>query len=124
MAGDWFYEIGNEIHGPVTHSELQQKAAAGELVPHTPVQDGREGRWVFAETVEGLFQSSRSENATAPENAAGKPISDVTTLAVQQEQPTEPSHGESETAEESSNREEIRGEIQCRGRKSVPLAAS
>ncbi len=59
-AADWFFEIGTEVHGPFTYSELQQKAAAGELVAHTPVREGSDGRWVFAETVQGLFQPSDS----------------------------------------------------------------
>ena len=36
-TANWFFKIGDEIHGPITYTELQQKARVGEIGPGTPV---------------------------------------------------------------------------------------
>ena len=57
---DWFFKVGDEVHGPVSPGELRQKAASGEVRPDTPVRKGADGPLVHAEKVQRLFQRSDS----------------------------------------------------------------
>ncbi len=66
MAHDWFYKVGEQLCGPVSASELLQKAATGEILPNTPVSNRPDGRWVRAEQVQGLFR--RADSPPLPEN--------------------------------------------------------
>ena len=51
----WFFRIGDTVHGPITYVELRQKAIAGEITPDTLIRRESEDRWVLASLVHGPF---------------------------------------------------------------------
>jgi len=120
-AANWFFEIGSEVHGPVTFSELQQKAAAGELLPHTPIRDGRTGSWVFAETVQGVFQRIDSLPTAATRIVEDAHVSHAPTIPVEEPrvEPTLPA-SQTEIGGNSSKPGENPGDNRDRARKSIP----
>ena len=59
MAGEWYYKLMGEVIGPISSIELKQLARAGDIRPDTHVRKGPDGRWVMAERVKGLLESTR-----------------------------------------------------------------
>jgi len=55
MAEKWFCQINGEVVGPITPATLKQFAQAGLLAADGLVTKGRDGKWVVARTVRGLF---------------------------------------------------------------------
>lgn len=72
MAIQWFFQIGNEVFGPVSPNELRKKAALGEILPNTLLRKGPDGRWVRAEKVQDLFQ--RATPPPSPSLGESPPI--------------------------------------------------
>jgi len=64
-AANWFLKAGNQVNGPMSIAELQQKSAAGLIAPETLIRRGANGQWVLAEKIQGLFQSPPT-TATVP----------------------------------------------------------
>ncbi len=52
----WYYQLGNEVVGPVSREDLQRMVEEGEIPPDLPVREGTEGPWTAASQVEGLFR--------------------------------------------------------------------
>jgi hypothetical protein len=59
MATSWYYQVMGEAFGPLTAAELRQHAEKGRVVADTFVRKGEDGRWVWAEQVNGLFRPAR-----------------------------------------------------------------
>lgn len=59
MSDEWYYEIADDVHGPVTGQELLQQANAGVIQPDTSVCKGSNGQWVQASQVKGLITASK-----------------------------------------------------------------
>ena len=55
MSKSWYYEVMGSELGPISSSELIEKAKRGQIQPDTRVRSGPEGKWQFAERVKGLF---------------------------------------------------------------------
>jgi len=75
MASEWFCLIGGEELGPLTVRQLRAMARDGRLGPEDVVRRGREGRWVYASRVQGLFaaQAASSAGADAASQPAAQP---------------------------------------------------
>jgi len=80
MSADWYFSSGDLEYGPYSGAVLKQYAQSGRIQPQTPVKKGREGRWVRAERVRGLFvaptpppSSTRSVPGTGGSPTVGRP---------------------------------------------------
>jgi hypothetical protein len=71
-SSDWFYNVGDHVHGPMSPAELKWKATSGEILPDTPVRKGADGVWVRAVIVQGLFQRSDSAPTSSPAAVTAK----------------------------------------------------
>ena len=69
MSAEWYYRAANTEVGPLAPAELRRHALDGDVDPDTPVRCGRDGRWVRAARVKGLFPTSRISRAAAVEIA-------------------------------------------------------
>lgn len=59
MSALWYCQLMGETIGPLTAAELRTKARAREIVEESLVRKGRDGKWVPAWCVEGLFDDGR-----------------------------------------------------------------
>jgi len=57
MASEWFCQIGGEELGPLSVKQLRAMAREGRLQPADLVRRGRDGGWVAAGRIQGLFSS-------------------------------------------------------------------
>jgi hypothetical protein len=65
MASEWYIrDLSGRVRGPITTGDLQALATFGEISRKTDVRNGREGRWVAAATVRGLFEEPQSSLPT------------------------------------------------------------
>jgi hypothetical protein len=65
-AGDWYLQVLGEEFGPVSFGSLRHGVRKGRVGPDTLVRLGKDGRWVLAERVSGLFAGVGSGPATLP----------------------------------------------------------
>lgn len=77
MAAEWFYQLMNETFGPMTASDLVQKAHEGVIRSDTLVRKGVSGRWIFARMVSGLLPRAVASVSVAESVAAPRPTSDA-----------------------------------------------
>ena len=63
MSSEWFAQMDGGEFGPCSGAVLKQYAAEGRVIPTTQVKKGKEGHWVPAQRVKGLF-ASPSDAAT------------------------------------------------------------
>ena len=56
-AGDWYWDVGGTVRGPVSFDDLARQAAAGRLGPDDLVRRGADGPWAAARTVPGLVDA-------------------------------------------------------------------
>ena len=68
----WFYKVGDQVEGPLSASELRQKADAGSIARDTLVRAGDDGEWMPAETTEEFFPPRPTPPVTA-EHDSGVP---------------------------------------------------
>jgi hypothetical protein len=54
---EWYYQLAREEIGPISASELRQLRKEGTLSRDSLVRKGKEGKWVLANNVKGLFDS-------------------------------------------------------------------
>jgi GYF domain 2 len=47
---NWYYQVGDQVHGPMSFLDVREKAAAGELEPGTLIRRGNE-EWRRADHV-------------------------------------------------------------------------
>jgi hypothetical protein len=59
MATSWYYQVMGQAFGPLTATELRQHVERGRVVADTFVRKGEDGRWVWAEQVNGLLRPAR-----------------------------------------------------------------
>ncbi len=62
MASNWFCKISGENIGPMSSKELKAMAEAGQLTPEHLVRRGKDGKWVPAIRVGGLFGAESEED--------------------------------------------------------------
>ena len=74
MGTTWYYKVGDGEVGPVTALQLRQKALRSEIRPETFVRQGVDGRWVRADSVQGLLQPSVQGPAGPPRPPVATPI--------------------------------------------------
>lgn len=55
MLSEWFYKTAEAEIGPVTANQLLSLAQSGTVLPSTLVRKGKEGQWVAANRIKGLF---------------------------------------------------------------------
>ena len=69
MATEWFYKIVDDEFGPCTGAALKSQAATGNIQHDSLIRKGRDGQWVAAWRVKGLFpvpnQASQTTDSTA-----------------------------------------------------------
>lgn len=70
MPEAWYVKFGDEIHGPISSSQLKQLARKGAIKPGLPVRRGQ-SKWIPAAKVRGLFEPTPTEE---PAEASGPPI--------------------------------------------------
>ncbi len=70
---EFFCREGNAEYGPLSADELRTLAASGRLTAAGEVRKGRQGNWLPATNVQGLFTpvSEGAESAIADEEIAG-----------------------------------------------------
>ena len=64
MSAEWYYQSEGKGIGPVSSSVLRQKASSGEVEPNSLVRRGRNGHWVRAQRVKGLFNAVEQSPAS------------------------------------------------------------
>ncbi len=64
-AQQWWVFVGDKQRGPLTSKQLRQCAQQGRVRPDTLVKNSREGNWMKAGQIKGLF----SQVATRPVDA-------------------------------------------------------
>jgi len=78
---EWFYRVMSDEIGPVTGSQLKQLAKDGTIEPDTHVRKGREGSWVTADHVQGLFPKLTMQlPAVAPSRSPNPVFSEPSTM--------------------------------------------
>ncbi len=68
MAAEWYYTVMGETIGPLSAAELRRHARDGRITYDSYVRKGTDGKWVTADSVRGLWDKTRTENA-APQSA-------------------------------------------------------
>ena len=68
MSAEWYYQLMGEDIGPLSLEELKGEACAGTILPDTFVKRGKDGDYVCAEGVEGLFSEKTSTQSASTEN--------------------------------------------------------
>ena len=58
MADQWYYSQLGKHFGPLTSAQLQQLAAAGQLLPTDPVIKQGMSSWVTARQIQGLYRDT------------------------------------------------------------------
>lgn len=59
MSVEWYYQLMGEEIGPLSASALKEKAATGDIQWDTFIRKGRDGQWVSAWRVKGLFDKTK-----------------------------------------------------------------
>jgi hypothetical protein len=76
MAQQWFYKLGNSESesGPISSTELMRLAERGGIAPSDSVRNGRDGDWIKAKKIKGLFAANLSPSiSVAPPAIAISP---------------------------------------------------
>lgn len=73
---EWYTKIAEQVVGPLSAEQLKALAAGGRLAPGDPVSKSKEGPWVPASRVKGLFEvaaidDQSDEEIPAAESVAG-----------------------------------------------------
>lgn len=63
MAAEWFCYIAGREFGPLSAQELRTMVAEGSLTPRHHVRRGRDGPWIEAGQVKGLFPPTPQQSA-------------------------------------------------------------
>jgi hypothetical protein len=76
MASNWYFQSLGNVIGPITSTELRQRASQGQIDANTMVAKDVPDRWVRADRVTGLIgppgphQASASAAASATDGAS------------------------------------------------------
>ena len=55
MSQQWFVQHGGKVVGPLSVAAIKKNVADGRIKPTTRLRLGDNGKWVHAESVNGLF---------------------------------------------------------------------
>jgi hypothetical protein len=66
----FFVQRGDEVEGPLSGIQLREQAFRGEITPESTVKVGRDGEWVSAARLHGLFDSEGDTLPHPPETQA------------------------------------------------------
>jgi Zn-dependent protease with chaperone function len=66
MPTEWFCQIDHDEFGPMSSTALRELAAAGRLASSDRIRRGRDGKWVTASRVAGLFEDARGADRSPP----------------------------------------------------------
>lgn len=88
----WFVQLNGKIFGPLNDSQMVQLASAGKICPDTEVSQLREGPWVPATRIKGLFDPGSGKSADA--SNAGHEGPSATPAAERQNMPHTAPHAE------------------------------
>ena len=69
---DWYTKIAEQVVGPLSADQLKVLADGGRLTPDDPVARSKEGPWVSAARVKGLFEVAAIDDE--PEASAPQPV--------------------------------------------------
>jgi hypothetical protein len=61
----WYVQVKDELFGPYDDTQLKSLATAGRIDPETQIAQSREGPWVTASRVKGLFVGLTQAQAVA-----------------------------------------------------------
>ncbi len=94
----WYVQINGRTHGPFTSQQLRVQAASGRVTPSTKLRPGKDGDWVEAIKVKGLFpKQPRVEPARAQSSRPLDKFTDpVTEPPSSSEQPAAEPSGDSD----------------------------
>jgi uncharacterized protein DUF4339 len=81
---EWFCQINGVEIGPIESPQLAQLAACGSIKPNDLVRLGRDGAWIGAWNVRGLFAANVAQQPpiTPPPLPASSPVQTPTTSAI------------------------------------------
>jgi hypothetical protein len=85
MASNWYFQSLGNVIGPITSTELRQRASQGQIDANTMVAKDVPDRWVRADRVTGLIGPPGPHTASAtpapPADDASDSAADLTTPA-------------------------------------------
>lgn len=61
MAGGWYAQLGEKVHGPFTVGQLRQLLESGRISPTTPVRSEKNQLWQKADSVTGPTLQQKRE---------------------------------------------------------------
>jgi hypothetical protein len=70
MSGEWFCRIAGQEIGPLSAAQLRAMTSSGRLVPADPIRQGRDGPWMPAGMVNGLFEAPAAAQPKTPAPSA------------------------------------------------------
>jgi uncharacterized protein (AIM24 family) len=73
MAAEWYFRVTGTEFGPISAPELVQNVAAGKIGPDTEVRK-RDGAWVPASRVNGLFDRAAQSKPAATKSLLPPPL--------------------------------------------------
>jgi uncharacterized protein (AIM24 family) len=73
MAAEWYFRVMGTEFGPLSPTDLVERAADGKIRPETEVRKG-EGAWVPASKVAGLFDRASQARVVAPNPIQPPPL--------------------------------------------------
>lgn len=71
MASNWFFQSLGNIIGPISSTELRQRASQGQIDANTMVAKDQPERWVRADRVTGLIAPPGPHDLGAPQPLQG-----------------------------------------------------
>lgn len=92
MAAEWFLQIDGKTVGPVSASELKQRADQGVIADRTLVKKEKDGKWMEAWRVKGLMNRAKPNDR---EQRASDEIEEIALAELGEY--TRPTHHESRT---------------------------
>jgi len=94
VSQEWFFKSMSAELGPYTPAEMKRFAEMGRIDPDTLVRKGREGKWVAAERVKGLFAQvanrPQAPPSVAPKTPSPSPTTPPPSVIVRQSPPRVP----------------------------------
>jgi hypothetical protein len=77
MDSEWFVSLEGKECGPFSASYLRQCAQEKRIRPETLVKETRDGKWLAARQVPGLFDIPPQPAATVPDDLAAVEVAEV-----------------------------------------------
>lgn len=78
MASNWYFQSLGNVIGPISSTELRQRAAQGQIDANTMVAKDMPERWVRADRVTGLLAATNPHDSSAsPQPQAADSATDL-----------------------------------------------